>query len=963
MFASDNSLASQNKKLTEANESLRCQLESLKMQFNSAIPTCSSIEDVFKENIRITKELRESEAENDDLSRRLQISLEKINELTQKLDRNQEKRLDFSNESIREPAKCDVCPKENDFDLKKEILEKEKIIFSLETSLNQCKNQLDQLYSAAGTYFMREISDFDSLLSVLLTPKIIREDPQLIKQAKTPSPHKNRKLKEQLTKEKMIRETTEAKLIQKIDAMSVAYNNKLNGKEEEIKALEEANNKLKQRNNALKKDKEDAMKEISRMNVQHRIKVQELEADRIEEQKENVQMINKLKEQLASEKEANDTVKKQLSCQIMKYKNVCKQLDEKNKEMNEMKIEAASKINSEKCIKERDSEQMKMKISQEVNQLKRTVNNQQNEIRKQSAEITQLSIEAKHAKSLLECTEQKNMLLSNENTSLASEVEKVNSEMQKKNNEIKANEAKIADLESQISILRKKINKPKEPIFTQPEQIPQTAWATDLFPHELSLLISNLSTNETLQTSTKIRHIMAMIHEWYDSKVNELENEMKKMKDDDCRCLGFRTEFAESMSVLFSDFDVDFGTIIKSEETRKKFAYQVISIKTENKELEKEKQKLKQQNEKLLSLLQVSTTIEAEQTINELHEEIALLNDKVNNVIDKKKMQKKERTTREAYLLEQIEKEKDENTSLQIKLNDAVDLATQLQKQNQKLKAQIEEIKEEHENTLNELTVIHEAKGKQYELTSMQSIDYLNQEKIKRRAAEEEVEELKKKIASLERENSCLTKKKHQKTKEIKALLEKVKQVEKAEKEKSTFKIESAVQQNNVLIDQMRDQINELKESTKEHVITIQELEASNKELQKKNADLCLQVQKSELSIANLKMNNEREKRIIESQTKTKIANAEAQCLSKIDELKLQFEEQKRKVFGYVAMQFCSLFDASSSIDDANFEVFVSNIRSKMDELLGMEARLRILLSLGPKQSIVDAVSMMLLHS
>ena len=34
-------------------------------------------------------------------------------------------------------------------------------------------------------------------------------------------------------------------------------------------------------------------------------------------------------------------------------------------------------------------------------------------------------------------------------------------------------------------------------------------------------------------------------------------------------------------------------------------------------------------------------------------------------------MQKKEKTTREAYLLEQIEKEKEDNTSLQIRLNDA----------------------------------------------------------------------------------------------------------------------------------------------------------------------------------------------------------------------------------------------------------------------------------------------------
>jgi hypothetical protein len=62
-------------------------------------------------------------------------------------------------------------------------------------------------------------------------------------------------------------------------------------------------------------------------------------------------------------------------------------------------------------------------------------------------------------------------------------------------------------------------------------------------------------------------------------------------------------------------------------------------------------------------------------------------------------------------------------------------------------------------------------------------------------------------------------------------------------------------------------------------------------------------------------------------------------------------------------MQFCSLFDVKNSLDDGNFESFVRKIRMKLDELLGLETRLRILLSIGPNQSIVDSVSLLLLRN
>ena len=79
-------LQQENQQLKGVNEHLKQELETMKSQLNSAIPTSSTIEDVFKNNISLTKQLRESEAQKDDLARRLQISLQTIQELSKERD-------------------------------------------------------------------------------------------------------------------------------------------------------------------------------------------------------------------------------------------------------------------------------------------------------------------------------------------------------------------------------------------------------------------------------------------------------------------------------------------------------------------------------------------------------------------------------------------------------------------------------------------------------------------------------------------------------------------------------------------------------------------------------------------------------------------------------------------------------------------------------------------------------------
>jgi hypothetical protein len=132
-------------------------------------------------------------------------------------------------------------------------------------------------------------------------------------------------------------------------------------------------------------------------------------------------------------------------------------------------------------------------------------------------------------------------------------------------------------------------------------------------------------------------------------------------------------------------------------------------------------------------------------------------------------------------------------------------------------------------------------------------------------------------------------------------------------------------------------------------------------QLRKQNDDLSVRLQAAELRIASVTNDFEREKKFLASQTKTELMANENEFQSKLEEYRVKILEAKQNLIGFVTQHFCSVFDVQEVIDESQFESFLQSVAGRVKELIRLETNLRGLLNLGPKQSIEDAVSSLLL--
>jgi chromosome segregation ATPase len=132
--------------------------------------------------------------------------------------------------------------------------------------------------------------------------------------------------------------------------------------------------------------------------------------------------------------------------------------------------------------------------------------------------------------------------------------------------------------------------------------------------------------------------------------------------------------------------------------------------------------------------------------------------------------------------------------------------------------------------------------------------------------------------------------------------------------------------------------------------------------IRKQNDDLSLRLQAAEMRMASLVNDFEREKQLLISQTKTEMLAFENDYQGKLEECRAKIKEAKQNLIGFVTQQFCSLFKVNDLVDEPRFESFLHSVVNRVKELLRLDSNLRELLGLGPRQSIEDAVSTLLLH-
>jgi chromosome segregation ATPase len=138
---------------------------------------------------------------------------------------------------------------------------------------------------------------------------------------------------------------------------------------------------------------------------------------------------------------------------------------------------------------------------------------------------------------------------------------------------------------------------------------------------------------------------------------------------------------------------------------------------------------------------------------------------------------------------------------------------------------------------------------------------------------------------------------------------------------------------------------------------TIAQLQNSNQSLRIENSDLLLELERYRLNSATLERELDRARKVNESEARAIAFKHEFEVKNRIDECKSEFERSQRELIGFFALQFSSIVDLNEKLTQSNFKTVVQKLRSEFERLLSQDRNLRLLLSLGPKQSIEDAIA------
>jgi hypothetical protein len=88
-----------------------------------------------------------------------------------------------------------------------------------------------------------------------------------------------------------------------------------------------------------------------------------------------------------------------------------------------------------------------------------------------------------------------------------------------------------------------------------------------------------------------------------------------------------------------------------------------------------------------------------------------------------------------------------------------------------------------------------------------------------------------------------------------------------------------------------------------------------------------------------------REKKLVEAEARSLVANAESASHTKVDEQKARWEQEKQHLFGFVVDQFRQFFNPQAKVDEESFREVILRAREELVKLLSYDQMIRTLVS------------------
>lgn len=972
---------------------------SIRNQFNEATSMGDQLEKVHQQNIQLTKQLRIANSERDDLQRRLEISLQRNEELKRLLDQEKPtKKIIIDNrdeaKTILEKERFQWQNEKNNFQLK--IAELQQLFQNEQNKTNEIQNSINKLIESSNRFFNRTFSSVNDIQSYFL------QNPY--QQHKTTTPRKN---------------TDET------DAIIDSLNQKIKKQRIELKELKKlytaSENRVSQYQSNTAKSREEAETIISGLEtkiteVQHNYELQEMQYQHELQSKENQiknlqEVIDKLmKKQNESITEPiidnSSTEISTLKKQITQYKD---KLHDYNKIITQLKHEN-SNLTSQISEINATNERFKKKFSSSENQIGSILD--ENDKLKNSISSIQIEYDKLHEQYQTSISQIQNLesnikqnetnLIESKNTneklknslniletvfekqkselhSLYDEREKIISILQKENSLLKNYEEQFQKISEENRYIKKNFHEEQIKVNTQISyqndninnnyEIPFACWFCKDFPSELCTIITDTAKNENLPVIAKLKYILSLIAKYYNKNLKELQdkNEISEKETN---------EKEKIYQQIFDNVLIVATKVIDSFNSCQIQPAQLPNI-LENIRInfEEKNEEISQLNEKLLTIysrLESNENEEALNTIDKLFESIQILKKQIEKQRMKINKKKKEyQIFKSKCISRQKEIEdlvNDQQTQYELVLNEKENLLNKvkgLEEMNESLQKDIVQMKNQHKDSMDE----HEKKCDE-EITVLKAhLDEI-QNKLTQdlNSKEKEISEMKQKIQQSDKEliqwkrtAELLKKSKAEKDSQILEISAKIQDAERQRQRRAASEKAQLKSQYEQLMSHAKEKNEDLRKLVLKSSKALEDLQAKNKELMASCTQLTIEKQQNLAKIECLKEEFEREHRLMDTKLKASAMSNELQTQNAIEQIKSQNDFEKRNIYGFIASTFRQFFNANEILGENSFKPLIEKVQSELLRLYKQEANIRKMLGISKNESIEDHISKLLL--
>lgn len=936
------------------NYQLKSNLADSELKLQESLQNYSKLKSEF--NIMCMKSDIESKGKIEELERRIQILIQTNAELKTNFDQNRQQnnqsliseidRLQQQHNAEREELEQRIEKLENQNNSLQETITKERNNATAQNAV------ISRLVRQSEQYFGQNISTMENLIKMFSQPRI------------------------QPPKASQIKEIAELKQI------IITHESTIKDLTKQIHNLQVVNRSKEEENDSIKKYYESIIlsqqqKSSSRIKqLEAQISTQQIEFEATQERNKIPDApVKRFRTALVqTEEEKNSFVP------IEEHKELENEIVAKNKEILALNSKIADQtqkikqLETERVLVQKDANEICNKVEAKYknfqvvqNQLSEAQVNLEFEKRKQA----DLTLKITDLNSKLESSKCENELANKKLKSLQDFIEQINKSVEDRDKEINqlcdirdhlleiiAKQGMVLDTHAlTIEKLSKKAKETKMQTVLVPEKAEEINFDFEGFPADLSQLLSNIADNDGFSMNQRVKGVLQIISKWINKTLNQMKihetNSSKEINE-------LKKQYNNFVNTLRKSIGDD---KIKEEEIPRFIENLLLDSLT----LRESKGQADQKVNDLLQTLDQVSLEHLYETFNDQRETIEELQASL-------EQEKQQRLADENYFKERMRQSKSKRDNLEGTIACLEEANEEARAQIESQNMIIEDLQKQNQEIVETLRKKEEIEGETEEEKDIFD-ECMNSQTIQYHAMRE----------NLTKEVEVLTKEKHELELELATTINELQlsesRLSKAKEDyetllnkyndtcnvlrKSEAAIKSEMQKN---IDDMKakyEKIQEILEEQSNKANNVakdlsDKLNQSEKQigtLKAQLSDMQMKLNKEEANKKVLTESFERSKKLIEAQTKARIVIAETNSKLVIDEVRQEHDRKIMNIYGYIAENFGTLFDASQQLNEESFHNLISIIKKELEKSRKQDIAIRKFLNAKDFQTTDEAMT------